>query len=87
MGAPALEVDLRRGWFLTQIGAEDRGGQLDLKPKPYVVYYGASRLYTTRRCAAATGLAALRGLLLGVLDVEGMASQSGPEGPWPTGAR
>ena len=23
--------DLRRGWFLTQIGAADRGGQLDLK--------------------------------------------------------
>ena len=32
MGAPAPEVDLRRGWFLTQIGAADRGGQLgDLK--------------------------------------------------------
>ena len=30
-GAPAPEVDLRRGWFLTQIGAADRGGQLDLK--------------------------------------------------------
>ena len=28
---PAPEVDLRRGWFLTQIGAADRGGQLDLK--------------------------------------------------------
>ena len=31
LGAPAPEVDLRRGWFLTQIGAADRGGQLDLK--------------------------------------------------------
>ena len=32
MGALAPEVDLRRGWFLTQIGAADRGGgQLDLK--------------------------------------------------------
>ena len=31
MGAPAPEVDLGRGWFLTQIGAADRGGQLDLK--------------------------------------------------------
>ena len=31
MGVPAPEVDLRRGWFLTQIGAADRGGQLDLK--------------------------------------------------------
>ena len=30
-GAPAPEVDLRRGWILTQIGAADRGGQLDLK--------------------------------------------------------
>ena len=31
MGTPAPEVDLRRGWFLNQIGAADRGGQLDLK--------------------------------------------------------
>ena len=31
LGAPAPEVDLRRRWFLTQIGAADRGGQLDLK--------------------------------------------------------
>ena len=31
LGAPAPEVDLRRGWFPTQIGAADRGGQLDLK--------------------------------------------------------
>ena len=31
LGAPAPEVELRRGWFLTQIGAADRGGQLDLK--------------------------------------------------------
>ena len=31
LGAPAPEVDLRRGWFLIQIGAADRGGQLDLK--------------------------------------------------------
>ena len=31
MGAPAPEVDLRRGWFLTQIGAADRDGQPDLK--------------------------------------------------------
>ena len=30
-GAPAPEVDLRPGRFLTQIGAADRGGQLDLK--------------------------------------------------------
>ena len=31
VGCPAPEVDLRRGWFLSQIGAADRGGQLDLK--------------------------------------------------------
>ena len=32
MGAPAPKVDLRRGCFLTQIGAAaDRDGQLDLK--------------------------------------------------------
>ena len=31
LGAPAPGIDLRRGWFLTQIGAADRGGQLDLK--------------------------------------------------------
>lgn len=31
MGAPAPEVDLRPGRFLTQIGAADRGGQPDLK--------------------------------------------------------
>ena len=31
LGVPAPEVDLRRGWFPTQIGAADRGGQLDLK--------------------------------------------------------
>ena len=52
LGVPAPEVDLRRGWFLTQIGAADRGGQLDLKiVATCVVYYmyGASRLYTTPR--------------------------------------
>ena len=31
LGALAPGVDLRRGWFLTQIGATDRGGQLDVK--------------------------------------------------------
>ena len=31
LGAPAPEIDLRRGWLLTQIGAADRGGQVDLK--------------------------------------------------------
>ena len=46
MGAPAPEVDLRRGWFLTQIGAADRGGQLDLKPARGLLW-GLSALHNT----------------------------------------
>ena len=44
---PAPEVDLRRGWFLTQIGAADRGGQLDLKTVRRGLLRGLSALHNT----------------------------------------
>ena len=47
LGAPAPEVDLRRGWFLTQIGAADRGGQLDLKIVRSLLLRGLSALHNT----------------------------------------